>query len=159
MGNRRDYLAKEIVKFCLRLDQKGFGANHDGNISAKFEETLLATPTAVCKGFVTPEMILTLDFEGKKIEGLGKPFSEMQLHLAAYRARPEIAAVIHAHPPFATARGLVGEPLAPQLPEAVVSIGAQIPVVPFAMPGDAANESIIADGLGMADVLLLPGNG
>ena len=157
MGNRQTYLINQIVQYAYRLDQKGFVANHDGNISARFDDVLLATPTAVSKINITPEMILTLDQTGKKLEGLGKPFSEIQLHLLAYQARDNIKAVVHAHPPFTTARGLVHLPLKPLLPEAIISIGAEIPVVPFAMPGE--NPELILTALSQADVFMLAGNG
>jgi L-fuculose-phosphate aldolase len=159
MSDLRGVLSQQIVDICQRLDRKGFVANHDGNVSVKFENNLLATCTAVAKASVTREMILTLDKNGNKLEGIGKPFSEIKLHLIAYSARADAKAVVHAHPPFATARGLVGLPLAPSLPEAVVSIGDVIPVVAFAMPGEPRNDTIIADVLGKCDVFMMPGNG
>lgn len=159
MGDRKTYITNEIVKYSQKLDQKGFGANHDSNISAKFDDALLATPTAVSKGNIVADMIITLDMDGKKIEGIGKPFSEIKLHLSAYRARSEAKAVIHAHPPFATAHGLVGKPLMPCLPEAIVSIGDIIPVTEFAMPGAPENDAIVTDALNQTDVFIMPGNG
>lgn len=159
MGDRRNYLINQIVKYSLKLDQKGFGANHDGNISAKFEDGLLATPTAISKGDIVADMIITLDMDGKKISGIGKPFSEIKLHLAAYRTSDEIKAVVHAHPPFATALGLVGNSLKPALPEAIVSIGDVVPVAEFAMPGVLENDAIIASMLEQANVFMLQGNG
>jgi len=159
MGSREEYLSKRIVEFCKKLDEKGFVANHDGNISAKHEGALLATPTAESKAAITKEMVITLDMSGNKLAGIGKPFSEIKLHLAAYQARPEIRAVIHAHPPYSTARGLVGEGLDVCLPEAVVSIGSFIPVTEFSMPGAKENDSIIAHALSVSDVFMMPGNG
>jgi len=159
MGNRRNFLIAEIVKYSQKLDQKGFTANHDGNISAKLDDVLLATPTAVSKGNIVADMIIILDSSGKKIEGIGNSFSEIKLHLTAYQARPDAKAVIHAHPPFTTARGLANLSLEPQLPEAIVSIGNNIPVAEFAMPGVPENDAIIAKALSISDVFMLPGNG
>jgi len=159
MGDRRSYLIQQIVKYSIKLDEKGFGANHDGNISAKLDDVLLATPTAVSKGNMLPEMIITLDQNGKKIEGMGNPFSEIKLHLAAYRANEKAKAVVHAHPPFSTARGLIGLPIMPALPEAIVSLGEMIPVAPFAMPGDAENDSIIESMLALSNAFMIAGNG
>ena len=159
MGDRKTFLISQIVKYAQKLDAKGFGANHDGNISAKFEEVLLATPTAVSKGNIVEDLIITLDLSGKLLAGNGKPFSEIQLHLAAYNARDDVKAVVHAHPPFATARGLVGKELRPALPEAIVSIGDVVPVVDFAMPGTPENVKIITQALNVVDVFMLPGNG
>lgn len=159
MGNRRDYLIENIVKICQKLDSKSFVANHDGNISVRFDNYLLATPTAESKSSITSEMIITLDMNGKKIEGVGNPFSEIKLHIAAYNARKDANAVVHAHPPFATARGLLNKSLRPILPEAIISIGDIVPVTPFAMPGDPENDNIIAEALQISDVFMMPGNG
>ncbi len=159
MGNRRDFLVDSIVEVCRKLDDKGFGANHDGNVSVLYEGALLATPTAVSKGDVVPEIILTLDMEGKKMHGIGKPFSEIKLHLAAYKAREDAAAVVHAHPPFAMARGLAGGDFETNVPEAVVSIGDVIPVARYAMPGAPENNDIIAEALARCDVFMMKGNG
>lgn len=159
MGDRKTYLTQQITKYSQLLFNKGFVANHDGNISARFEDVLLATPTAVSKGDIVPEIVITLDLDGNKLEGIGKPFSEIKLHLAAYRAREDIKAIVHAHPPFATARGLTQQDLIPALPEAIVSLGANIPVVPFAMPGAPENDAIIAAALTQSFAFMLPGNG
>jgi len=159
MGNRRLFVVNEIVKYSQKLDQKGFGANHDGNISVKFDGVLLATPTAVSKGNITSDLIITLDKDGNKIGGIGKPFSEIKLHLVAYRARPEINAVVHAHPPFVTARGFLNLPIQPSIPEAIVSLGDVIPVAQFAMPGAKENDDIVANILNQCDVFMMPGNG
>ena len=159
MGNRREYLIKAIVDISRELWVKGWVANHDGNVSVRFEDVLLATPTAVSKGDIVPEMILTLDMEGNKLQGIGKPFSEIKLHLAAYRARQDIKAVVHAHPPFSMARGLVGGDFEINVPEAVVSIGGVIPVARYAMPGAKENDEIIAEALSGCDVFMMAGNG
>jgi len=159
MGDRKSYLVNQIVKYAQKLDHQGFGANHDGNITAKFEDVLLATPTAVSKGNVVEDLIITLDLTGKLISGNGKPFSEIQLHLAAYQARSDAKAVVHAHPPFATAYGLLGKEFRPTLLEAGVSIGDVVPVVAFAMPGVKENIDIVGRALAEVDVFMLPGNG
>jgi L-fuculose-phosphate aldolase len=159
MGNRKDYLINAIVEVCGKLDRKGWVANHDGNVSLKYEENLLATPTAESKADIRPEMVLTLDMEGKKLQGIGKPFSEIKLHLAAYRAREDVQAVVHAHPPYSMARGLVGGDFEIEVPEAVVSIGDVIPVMPYVYPGAPENEAVIAEALAVCDVFMMAGNG
>jgi len=157
--SRRDYLKAEIVKVCQKMDQKGFVANHDGNVTVKFDGTLLATPTSESKAAICDELVITLDMKGKKLSGIGKPFSELQVHLAAYNSRPDARAVIHAHSPFATARGLVGKELRPNLPEAIVSIGEVIPVTSFCMPGAPETEELVTNALSISDVFMMPGNG
>lgn len=160
MGSNEKFIIKGIVDVCQKLDQKGFGANHDGNVSVKYGDAIYATPTAMSKGDITSDTIITLDMSGNKIGGYGKPFSEVKLHLAAYRSRPDVNAIVHAHPPYSTARGLVGLPLdKPGIPESVVSIGDKVPVAPFAMPGDAAGDDIVARMLEVSNVFMMPGNG
>ncbi|MBF0106839.1 MAG: class II aldolase/adducin family protein [Deltaproteobacteria bacterium] len=159
MSKRISYLKAEIAKYSLKLDHKGYVANHDGNISIRIEEGFLCTPTSEAKASITGDMILTLDHEGKKTEGIGKPFSEIKLHLAAYRARSDVRAVVHAHPPYATARGLVRQALVPRLPEAIVSLGSVIPVLAHAMPGTAESERAVEDALQGVDCFYVAGNG
>jgi L-fuculose-phosphate aldolase len=159
MGNRRDYLIQAIADISQKLWAKGWVANHDGNISVRYEDLLLATPTAVSKGDIVPEMILTLDQEGNKLQGIGKPFSEIKLHLAAYRAREDINAVVHAHPPFAMARGLVGGDFEINVPEAIVSLGDIIPVTRYVIPGAKEHNEIVAEALGKGNVFMMAGNG
>jgi L-fuculose-phosphate aldolase len=159
MGNRRDHLISAVADISHRISAQGWVANHDGNISTRLDDTFLATPTAIGKAEVTPELILTLDAQGKKLQGIGKPFSEIQLHLAAYASRPETQAVIHAHPPLATARGLTGGDLRVFLPEAIISIGDTIPVSRYAMPGTAESVTFLQESFSKSDVVMVPGNG
>jgi L-fuculose-phosphate aldolase len=159
MNKRTDYLKLAIAKYSQKLDQKGYVANHDGNITVKVEDGLLATPTSEAKAEITPEMVIKLDYEGKKIEGIGKPFSEVKLHIAAYQVRPDAKAVIHTHSPYATARGLTGQEIRPRLPEAIVSLGDLIPVVPHAMPGSEENIRLVKEVFKTTDVCMIQGNG
>ena len=159
MDKRVTFLKNEIVKYCTKMDQKGFVANHDGNISVKYDNCLLSTPTAEAKYSITNDMILRLSSSGEKIEGPGRPFSEIKIHISCYKSRADINAVIHAHPPYATARGLVGKDIIPSIPEAIVSLGDLIPVTPFAMPGDNQNDTILSQTLSQVDVFMMKGNG
>ncbi len=93
----------QIVEAGKRLRDRFFIASNDGNISARISENeVLITPTGVNKGDVTSEMILKIDMQGRVISGGGKPSSETKMHLAVYRTRPDVQAIVHAHPPTAT---------------------------------------------------------
>jgi L-fuculose-phosphate aldolase len=153
-------LRAEVSNYSKLLHEMRFVANHDGNVSVRAEgNRFLCTPGAVSKRLIEEDEVILVDEAGQKVSGKGKPFSEMSLHLAAYLNRPEVNAVIHAHPPFATAFGVSGESFAPVfLPEAVVSLGLEVPLVPLASPGEkavAALKSVIH----RADAFLLSGNG
>ena len=150
----------ELAAICATVWDRGWVANHDGNLSSRLPRgRLMCTPTAVSKRVIRPGDMLVLDETGKQMSGKGKPFSEINLHLAFYHARPDVGAVLHAHPPTATAFGVSGMTLErPFLPEAVVSIGPMVPTVPMAMPGAEAAQAI-APYLDEYDALLLAGNG
>ena len=136
---------RDILEAGRRLDGKNFVAANDGNLSARVTDNhIWATPTGVSKGFMTEDMLVKLDLDGNKIEGIHKPSSEIKMHLRIYREAPEVRAVAHAHPPVATSFAAAGIPLDKALlQEAVVLLGI-IPVAPYAPPGsDALAESVV----------------
>lgn len=152
---------KEMVEVSRALHARGWVANHDGNASARLASGhLLCTPTAVSKGDVTPESLIVVDEGGQVLAGARKPFSELRLHRAAYAARPDIGVVLHAHPPTATGFAVAGLSLGPAfLAEPVVSLGEDIPLVPFGLVGDAALDAALAAALSRADAVLLANHG
>lgn len=151
----------ELVATSRRLHEMGWVANHDGNLSLRLTgNRLLITPTAYSKLDVDDASLLIVDLDGKVLEGRKKPFSELELHLAAYRVRPEVEVVIHAHPPAATAFGLVGLALEPvAMPEVVVSLGDSIPTLPRAMPKTPEAVKSVEAAAAKVDAMLLSGNG
>ena len=87
-------------------------ASNDGNISVRLsDDRLLTTPKSVSKGFMTPDMMVTTDLEGRKIAGEREPSSELLMHLAVYQSRPDVHDVVHAHPPTSTGFAVAGIPL------------------------------------------------
>lgn len=154
-------LKAQLVATSRALHRRGWVANHDGNVSVRLTgERLLITPTAVSKADVDEGMLLVVDFSGKVLEGRRKPFGELELHLAAYRARPDVEVVLHAHPPHATAFGLVGDELSPiAMPEVVVSLGDAIPTLPRAMPRTPEAVAVVERAAAACDAMLLQGNG
>jgi len=154
-------LRSQVVATSRRLHEMGWVANHDGNVSVRITgDRLLITCTAISKRDVDDSALLIVDREGKVLEGRKRPFSELDLHLAAYRARPEVNAVVHAHPPHATAVGLVGGELSPlAMPEIVVSLGSRIPTLPRSMPKDPEAAKLLEALLAEHDAVLLSGNG
>lgn len=152
-------LRKHLAELCEKVAARGWVANHDGNASARYGERVVASPTAVHKADVRPEMCVVVDGEGKVVAGERKVFSEVALHLACYRARPDVGFVLHAHPPVATGWAVAGEPFfdPPFLAEPVVSLGASIPLVPYAAPG--GSTSGLEDAIGRCDAVLLANHG
>ena len=150
----------QVAQTARRIHAAGWAANHDGNVSVRIgRDRFLITPTATSKAEITESLLIVVDGSGKVVEGTRKPPGETELHLAAYRARPDVEAVLHAHPPYATAFGAARVPLEPVcLPEAVVSLG-YIPLAPFAMPKTPLATEAVSRCAVEADAMLLPSNG
>lgn len=160
MAERIAILKREVARIAREIHTAGWVSNHDGNATVRLGDGhLLATPTAVSKRLIATESVLTLDATGKKLEGAGRPFSELNLHLTAYRCRPDVKAVLHAHPPTATGLGIAGVRIEPTvIAEAVVSIGDEIPLVPYARPGEDA-AARVAEYLTDYNALVLANHG
>lgn len=154
-------LRTQIIQTSHRLHQQGWVANHDGNASVRLRgDRLLITATAMSKRDIDDASLLVVDMQGRVLEGRKRAFSELELHLACYRARPEVNVVLHSHSPYATAFGLVGRELAPiVLPEMVVSLGDRVPTLPRRMPKDPEGPNFVAQYAAEYDAFLLSGNG
>src|SRR5215510_805497 len=129
-------LKEQICEIGRRLYNRGFAAANDGNITIRLnDKEILCTPTMVSKGFMKPEDLCKVDYNGKQLAGTRKRTSEVLLHLAVYKERPDVQSVVHCHPPHATAFAVAGEPI-PKcvLPEVEVFLGI-VPMAVYAMPG------------------------
>ena len=128
-------LRAELCQVCGLLYQRGYVASNDGNVSVRAGEgQILITPSGVSKGRLTPEMLVLCDLEGRVLAGSRHPSSEAAMHLLLYRERPDVGAVVHAHPAAATAFAACRRPLdVPYLTEVVSGLG-PIPVAPYALP-------------------------
>lgn len=127
---------KEILEVGRRMYAKNHVVSNDGNITCKVSPTTLwTTPTGVSKGYMTEDMLIKVDLEGRVLQGNRKPSSELKMHLRVYKENPELVACVHAHPPAATSFAIAGIALdRPILPEGIVQLGV-VPVALYAMPG------------------------
>ena len=150
---------EEICRIGRLLWERGHIGAAEGNLSWRLDgNTLLCTPGGRNKGELRPEDIVLIDRQGTPIAE-GRPSSEVQLHLECYDSRPACMAVVHAHPPYATAFALAGEPIPENLlPEAAVFLG-RIAIVPFAMPGTSAMRDSIRPYLAKHKTFLLQNHG
>lgn len=152
-------LRQRLVQICRMLHQKNLIAAMDGNVSVKFGDGLLTTPSGVNKGFLEEDQLLRVDWHGRVVAGEGQPTSELAMHLAVYRLRPEVEAVIHAHPPVATAFSIAGLSLEDfVLPEVVMTLGV-IPTASYATPTTEEVPAAIAELIRNHDALLLERHG
>ena len=127
---------EEIVRYGRMLHQRGFVAAMDGNLSVRRSDgQILVTPTCVSKGAMRPTDLVIVDLEGKRIAGRRNVTSEIGMHLLIYRMRPDIHAIVHAHPPTATGFAAAGIPLTePLVCEVVIGLGS-IPLARYGTPG------------------------
>ena len=135
---------QQICQIGRRLYELGYGAANDGNLSIRISnDEIWTSPTAVSKGFMTEDMLVRVDLAGNVMEGDRNPSSEIKLHLAVYSKLPGAEAVIHAHPPLATAFAVCRRPLDKNyMPEGVVALGI-VPVAEYATPStDAVPRSV-----------------
>ena len=129
-----DKLRQEICHICHLLYSRGYVVSNDGNVSARTDRgTILITPSGVGKGRITPDMLVETDADGRILSGDRYPSSEGKMHWMLYRERKDVMAVVHAHPPMATAFSICRRPLTERyLAEMIVGLG-EVPVTKFAM--------------------------
>ena len=153
-------IKKEICEVGHKLWAKGFVAANDGNISVKISENeYYCTPTGVSKGDLTPDMIIKVDKDGKKLEGKLNPSSEIKMHMRVYRERPDVTAVVHAHPPVATAFTVADIDLDQYiLPEAVLTIG-NVPTCDYGTPSTMEIPDSLDPYIQQHDAFLLRNHG
>jgi len=144
MLNGEQQLREQVIRAGRMMYERGWIAANDGNITARIDpERILATPAGVCKGSMLPEDLIVCDNHGDRVSGKRERTTEMGMHIAIYQARPDIRAVVHAHPPVSTGFAVAGRSLNLALmPELVVSLGS-VPLADYGLPGTPA----LAEGM------------
>ncbi len=155
-------LKQAICDVGHRLWQLGFVAANDGNISVRLPDgNFLVTPTGTSKSSLRPEMIIKMNAKNEVVEEAPgyKPTSEFKVHLRCYEARPEVNAVVHAHPPTATGFAIAHIPLDDYtMPEAIIFLGC-VPIAPYDTPGSQGVADNILPYLENHDTILMENHG
>jgi L-ribulose-5-phosphate 4-epimerase len=141
-------LRAEVVDALRRLEGAGLVTGTSGNVSARDSQTglIAISPTSMPYDRIRPEDVSVVDSQGDLLEGAG-PSVELPMHLAIQSGRPEVAAIVHTHSPYATATGLVLDEIPVVLAEQAAAVGGPIPVVPYAPTGERAmGEAMLAAG-------------
>lgn len=152
---------RAIVHVCHRLAERGLVAGQDGNVSVRLaDDRILCTPAGASKGDLRPADLVVVDAGGRPVRGeRGRPSSELDLHLRAYARRPDVRAVVHAHPPTATGFAVAGRDfVAPVLPEVLLLMG-RVPLVPYALPGTPAVADAFEPVFPTHDAFLMANHG
>ncbi|HEY9594885.1 MAG TPA: class II aldolase/adducin family protein [Spirochaetia bacterium] len=152
---------RQIVEAGKRLRDRFFVASNDGNISARLsDDAILITPTSVNKGDVTEDQVITINMAGQVIAGTLRPSSETKMHLAVYAARPDVRAIVHAHPPtatgFAACRIRLDQDII--LPEVVFGLG-KIGFAEYGTPSTREIPDEVAKVIPDCEALLLSNHG
>ena len=155
-----DQLRRDMCEVGKRLYRNGYIAAMEGNMSIRLsDDEVMSTPTGVCKGYLTPEMIVTCDMEGKQVSGSHKLSTEILMHLSVYQARPDVRSVVHAHPPKSTGFAVAGVPLDNAvLAEVVVTLGC-VPLAEYGTPSTQELADSVDRLIRMSDGLLLSNHG
>jgi L-fuculose-phosphate aldolase len=150
----------DIVEAGRRMYARGFVASNDGNISARLDDRrLITTPKSVSKGFMTPDMMVIVDYDGHKVAGDRDPSSELPMHLEIYRNRPDAHAVVHAHPPTATGFAVAGIPLTRAVLAEVITTLGSIPIAAYGTPSTAELPEAVRKYIKAHDGMLLANHG
>src|SRR5215831_3577005 len=153
-------LREDICQIGRLVFQKGWVAANDGNITIRLDaERILATPTGVCKGMMSSDDLIIVDMKGNKISGRAERTSEIAMHLTVYELRPDIKAVVHAHPPVSTGYATAGRTLnLALLPEVVIGLGC-VPLADYGLPGTPALTEPMLPLIPKYDALLMANHG
>jgi L-fuculose-phosphate aldolase len=152
--------ARRMADCCRRLADLGLIAGADGNVSVRVAgDRVLVTPSGLIKANLCPEDMVEVDLAGGVIQGRHRPSGELDLHLQILRARGDVTAVIHAHPPVATGISVAGQEFDwDVLPEMVFLVG-RVPIVPYSPPGTPALGEQIGRFVREHDALILANHG
>ncbi|HZD94295.1 MAG TPA: class II aldolase/adducin family protein [Candidatus Sulfotelmatobacter sp.] len=159
-SGKEDSLRHDLVRFGKMLHAQGFVAATDGNLSVRLDqERVLVTPTCVSKGMMEPQDMVVVDLNGRKLSGGHNPSSEIVMHLTIYRMRPDVGAVVHAHPCTATAFASAGMALdEPLCSEIVITLGS-VPLAPYATTGTMALSDSLCPYIPFHDAILMANHG
>jgi L-fuculose-phosphate aldolase len=160
-------LREEFVRIGQMMHARGYVTATDGNLSARLDaDRFLVTPSGLSKGYMSADQMVVIDWDAKPIGESRwgparnlKPSSEILLHLEAYRQRPDIRAVVHAHPTHAITLSIAGIAIAPcLLPEVIVTLGT-IPTTEYATPASPEGATVIRDLIRDHDAVVLQRHG
>jgi L-fuculose-phosphate aldolase len=155
MGKIRNH----IVQVSKMMYEKGMANAFEGNVSVIENDKIYITPSGICKGFLTPDMIVVTDMKGQTLEGKFKPSSELLLHINSYRHRPDIKSVIHAHSPHATAFALANLPIESKSYTEMIMVFDRIPLADYGTPSTDRIFDGVKKYITDYDIILLANHG
>jgi len=151
---------EEIVRYGRMLHDRCFVAAMDGNLSVRLkDDRILVTPTCLSKGAMRPGDLVVVDAQGQRVSGRRNVTSEIGMHLLIYRMRPDVQAIVHAHPPTATGFAAAGMALTePLVCEVVMGLGC-IPLARYGTPGTSELAQTLEPYVPNYDAILMSNHG
>lgn len=143
-------LRAEVARYAQKMVASGLVRAAQGNLSARDAETglICITPSGMDYDLVAAEDIVVVDGAGKIVEGAHRPSVETPLHMLVLQRRSDIHSVMHTHSLYATAFGVVYEPLPMVLAESALCLGGTVPIAPYQMSGTPEFAELVAETLG-----------
>lgn len=161
MSIATEKVREQVARYGLRMASSGLVAGTWGNLSSRVpkEDCIVITPSGLPYGCLAGKDMVVLDMQGKVLDGEHPPSTEFMLHLAIYKARPDVNAVLHTHSICASALAVVREPIPPILEDLVQMVGGGVPVAPYARAGTPELARAAAETLGSLGAVLLANHG
>ncbi len=158
---REERLREDLVRFGKLVYDRRLTFGSGGNISARLDDgSVLVTPSGTCKGLLRQEEMIVVRIEDGKWYGERKPSMETPFHTAIYRARKDVGAVIHCHPPSCTVLAIAGIQVRPTVtPEGAMVLGREVPTAPYATPGSEELAQVVVGALSASNACLLQKHG
>ena len=147
-----------VCKVMRQLKEMGLNRGAEGNVSVRFRDGFLISPTGVIPEDMTPDQVVFMDMDGN-YSGAWKPSSEWRMHQAIYRTRPEAKAVVHTHSDYVIALSSLREPLPPFHYMVAVGGGSIIDCAPYATYGSEELVEHMLKGLGNRKATMLANHG
>lgn len=157
-----DAARRDILAYCLRSMEYGLNFNTQGNISIRVpgvEDRFLITPTDLEYDLMSPEDIVLVDGNSRVIDGRLGPSSEVTVHMAVYKRRPDVNAIVHSEPVFSNVWGVIGEPILGTLVNMVIYTKGDVPIMPFELSNNTEFGEHMCDVMGDLNAVVWANHG
>jgi L-fuculose-phosphate aldolase len=155
---------KVVLEAACEMSRKGLIVGNEGNVSMRLveasgRELVAITPSGLYDELLTPDDMVIVDFEGKRMEGKHKPSIETMLHIEIYKARKKVNAVVHAHPVFSSVVAVTRHEIPAILDDQVICLGGEIKVAEYAPSGSQKMIQNVVSALGAGNAVLMANHG
>lgn len=150
---------REVAEAAVAMSRQGLSPGRSGNVSARVADGILITPSGLAYDVLQPGDIVRVSSDGTVAAGQRRPSSETDFHLAVYRARPDVGAIVHTHSLHATVLACARRAIPAFHYMVAVAGGDDIPLVPYATFGSAELARVVATGLAQRNACLMANHG